>query len=302
MVNFLINIFTKIRPIGFSGLSIYDVTIFFWKGLMKGSITTRASSLAFNFFLAFFPSIIVLFTLIPYIPINGVQEILIELLTVVLPPSTNEITFNTINDIINNPRSGLLSIGFILALYFSTNGVNSLIEAFNASYHIRETRAIIRQRLLSLVLTLLLSFILIIAMGLIIFGKSAVKYLTEYEFITQHAGALILYGKWFTIVLILFIGISIIFHLGPSIKSKWKLFTPGSILASLGIIFTSAGFNYYISHFSQYNKIYGSIGTLMIILVWMYFNSIILLIGFELNASISNAKEKNRKLESVIVT
>ena len=292
MLNFILNIAKKIKPIGFSGLSIYDVTIFFWKGLMEGAITTRASSLAFNFFLAFFPSIIVFLTLIPYIPVNGLQETLMELLNVVLPPSTNEITFQALDDIINNTRGGLLSIGFLLALYFSTNGINSLIEAFNASYHIRENRPIIQQRILSLGLTLLLSFMLIIAMGLIIFGKFAVSYLTEYKLITQYAGELILYGKWFTILLVLWLGISVLFHLGPSIKSKWKLFTPGSILATLGIIITSIGFNYYINHFSQYNKIYGSIGTLMIILIWMYFNSIILLTGFELNASISNAKGK----------
>ena len=292
MLNFILNIAKKIKPIGFSGLSIYDVTIFFWKGLMEGAITTRASSLAFNFFLAFFPSIIVFLTLIPYIPVTGLQETLMELLNVVLPPSTNEITFNALDDIINNTRGGLLSIGFLLALYFSTNGINSLIEAFNASYHIRENRPIIQQRILSLGLTLLLSFMLIIAMGLIIFGKFVVSYLTEYKLITQYAGELILYGKWFTILLVLWLGISVLFHLGPSIKSKWKLFTPGSILATLGIIITSIGFNYYINHFSQYNKIYGSIGTLMIILIWMYFNSIILLTGFELNASISNAKGK----------
>ena len=292
MLNFILNIAKKIKPIGFSGLSIYDVTIFFWKGLMEGAITTRASSLAFNFFLAFFPSIIVFLTLIPYIPVTGLQETLMELLNVVLPPSTNEITFQALDDIINNTRAGLLSIGFLLALYFSTNGINSLIEAFNASYHIRENRPIIQQRILSLGLTLLLSFMLIIAMGLIIFGKFVVSYLTEYKLITQYAGGLILYGKWFTILLVLLLGISILFHLGPSIKSKWKLFTPGSILATLGIIITSIGFNYYINHFSQYNKIYGSIGTLMIILIWMYFNSIILLTGFELNASISNAKGK----------
>ena len=292
MLNFILNIAKKIKPIGFSGLSIYDVTIFFWKGLMEGAITTRASSLAFNFFLAFFPSIIVFLTLIPYIPVTGLQETLMELLNVVLPPSTNEITFQALDDIINNTRGGLLSIGFLLALYFSTNGINSLIEAFNASYHIRENRPIIQQRILSLGLTLLLSFMLIIAMGLIIFGKFAVSYLTEYKLITQYAGELILYGKWFTILLVLWLGISVLFHLGPSIKSKWKLFTPGSILATLGIIITSIGFNYYINHFSQYNKIYGSIGTLMIILIWMYFNSIILLTGFELNASIANAKGK----------
>ena len=295
--NFIIQIARRIKPIGFAGLSLYDVAIFFWKGLMEGAITTRASSLAFNFFLAFFPSIIVFFTLIPYIPIEGLQETLMELLAVVLPPSTNEITFTTLDDIINNPRGGLLSLGFILALYFSTNGINSLIEAFNSSYHIREIRPLIQQRILSFGLTLLLSVMLIIAIGLIIFGTVVVNYLVENVIITSSAADLIIYGKWMVMLAMLFFGISILFHLGPALKSKWKLFTPGTIFATIFIIITSIGFNYYINHFSQYNKIYGSIGTLMIILLWMYFNSIILLTGFELNASISNAKQKSENSE-----
>ena len=295
--NFIIQIASRIKPIGFAGLSLYDVAIFFWKGLMEGAITTRASSLAFNFFLAFFPSIIVFFTLIPYIPIEGLQETLMELLAVVLPPSTNEITFTTLDDIINNPRGGLLSLGFILALYFSTNGINSLIEAFNSSYHIREIRPLIQQRILSLGLTLLLSVMLIIAIGLIIFGTVVVNYLVENSIITSSAADLIIYGKWIVMLSMLFFGISILFHLGPALKSKWKLFTPGSIFATIFIIITSIGFNYYINNFSQYNKIYGSIGTLMIILLWMYFNSIILLTGFELNASISNAKQRSENFE-----
>ena len=297
MLKILLNFSKKIKPIGLHGLSIYDVAIFFWKGLVEGAITTRASSLAFNFFLAFFPSIIVFFTLIPYIPIQGLQETLIELITIILPPSTNEITFQALEDIINNPRGGLLSIGFFLAVYFSTNGINSLIEAFNASYHIKETRPLLQQRLLSFVLTIILSLILIIAMGLIISSKVIISYLTNFEIISNAAADIILFGKWFVIILVLFFGIAILFNLGPSIKNKWKLFTPGSILATLGIIITSIGFNYYIYNFSQYNKIYGSIGTLIIILIWMYFNSIILLTGFEINASISNAKEKKQEIE-----
>ena len=296
-MNLLKKLSQQIKPFGFSGLSIYDVAIFFWKGLMEGAITTRASSLAFNFFLAFFPSIIVFFTLIPYIPIKGLQETLMELLGTVLPPSTNEITFQTLEDIINNPRGGLLSIGFILALYFSTNGINSLIEAFNSSYHIREIRPLIQQRILSLGLTLLLSVMLIIAIGLIIFGTVVVNYLVSAEIITTSAADLIIYGKWMVMLAMLFFGISILFHLGPALKSKWKLFSPGSIFATIFIIITSIGFNYYIQNFSQYNKIYGSIGTLIIILLWMYFNSIILLTGFELNASISNAKKKSENFE-----
>lgn len=297
MIHFIVNIFKRIKPIGFTGLTIYDVTVFFWKGIAEGAITTRASSLAFNFFLAFFPSIIVFFTLIPYIPIDGLQETLMELLSVVLPPSTNEITFNSLDDIINNPRGGLLSIGFILALYFSANGMSSLIEAFNSSYHINEYRSLLQQKALSLTLTFFLGLLLIITMGLIIFGELVINYLTDFEIISKFSADLIMYGKWLSMLAMLFSGIAILFHFGPANSKKWKFFTPGSILATLGIIITSTGFNYYINHFSQYNKVYGSIGTLMIILIWMYFNSIILLTGFELNASISNAK-KNRQFSN----
>lgn len=297
MIKLLVGISKRIRPYGFAGLSIYDVAIFFWKGLMEGAITTRSSSLAFNFFLAFFPSIIVFFTLIPYIPIEGFQETLMEIFSSVLPPSTNEITFETLDDIIHNPRGGWLSVSFILTLYFSTNGINSLIEAFNASYHIRENRPIIQQRILSLVLTLILSAVLIITIITIIFGKIGVDYLINSQLISDGDGEFILYGKWLALLLMLFFGISILFHFGPAKRNAWKLFSPGTIFATIFIIITSMGFNYYIDHFSQYNKIYGSIGTLMIILIWMYFNSIILLTGFELNASILSAKEKTENFD-----
>ena len=294
MTHFLIQLSKKIKLNSFYNLSLYDILFFFYKGVKQGAITTRASSLAFNFFLAFFPSIIVLFTLIPYIPIVDIQETLMELITTILPPHTNEIAFSTIYDIINNPRSGLLSIGFVLTIFFATNGVNSLIEAFNSSYHINESRSIIQQRLLSLGITFLLSCILMITILLIMFSKTVVNYLIITEIIENKSIEYILFGKWMVIIIMLFVGISIIYHFGPTIKKKFKLFTPGSIISTCLIIVTSSFFNYYISNFAEYNKVYGSIGALIIILLWMYINSIILLIGFELNASIFNAKKQKK--------
>ncbi len=287
----LVNFFKKIKPIGFAGLNLYDVAIFFVKGLQEGAITTRASSLAFNFFLAFFPSIIVFFTLIPYIPIIGFQETLMEILSNILPPSTNNATFNTLDDIINNQRGGLLSIGFILALYFSTTGMSSLIQAFNSSYHIRENESIIKHQLLSILLTVVISALVFLTIILIIFGKTTITYLVDFQLINQNKIVFLNIAKWIVLIFMLFIGITTIFNIGPAIKSKIKIFSPGAILATLFIILTSIVFSYYIDNFSQYNKIYGSIGTLIIILLWIYFNAIFLLIGFELNASILNAKK-----------
>ena len=290
-MNKLIEVVKKIKPLGFTGLSLYDVSVFFIKGLQEGAITTRASSLAFNFFLAFFPSIIVFFTLIPYIPIDGFQQTLMEIISNVLPPSTNSATFSTLEDIINNQRGGLLSIGFILALYFSTNGMSSLIQAFNSSYHIRENESIIKHQMLSILLTIVISALVFLTIILIIFGKAAIIYMIDYQLINENKLVLLNAAKWVILILMLFLGITTIFNLGPAIKSQIKIFSPGAILATLFIILTSIVFSYYIDNFSQYNKIYGSIGTLIIILLWIYFNAIFLLIGFELNASIFNAKK-----------
>ena len=294
MITLIKNISEKIKPWGFEQLSIYDVTLLFWKGLMEGAITTRASSLAFNFFLSFFPAIIFLFTLIPYIPIVGFQETLIELLSSVLPETTNEMAFKTIDDIINNPRGDLLSIGFFLSLYFSTNGVSAIIEAFNSSIHIKESRSFLYQKIVSLLLTIILSLILISTIIIIIFGKTYLLFFMGTHTISNEYLYLFTFGRWLIIFTFLLIGISLLFFLAPNLKIKWKILTPGTLFSTFTIIIISLLFSFYIENFSQHNQIYGSIGTLIIILLWIYFNSIILLTGFEINASI-NASKKHRE-------
>ena len=269
MIKKIKRITKKIKPWGFQNLSIYDVAIFFWEGIHKGSISTRASSLAFNFFLAFFPAIIFLFTLIPYIPISGFQDTLINILGSILPPSTNEAAFNTIQDIINNPRGGLLSIGFLLALYFSTNGANALIEAFNSSFHIQESRSLFYQRYMSLIITLILSAMLILTIVILIIGKAYIDRLLHMDIIS--ISYLPLFGILKIILLstMLYLGITLIFHLAPSKKLNAKILSPGTIFSTIFIIFTSLIFSYYVNNFSQYNHVYGTIGTLMIILLWI---------------------------------
>jgi membrane protein len=290
-LSFLVDWSKHIVLPGFSGMNLYDVARFFIEGLEKGAITTRASSIAFNFFLALFPALIFFFTLIPYIPVDNFQEILLGLLGEVLPPSTNESAFITITDIINHPRGGLLSFGFLMALYFSTNSINSLMEAFNSSYHISESRGMWKQRLIALGLTLMLSLMLIVAVALIVFTQFASNYFVDLGILKQSSITLMLIGKWIILLAFLFGGLSVLFQYGPSKKTHWSLISPGSILATLFIIITSLSFGLYIDHFGQYNKLYGSIGTLIVILLWIYFNAIVMLIGFELNASIFSAKE-----------
>lgn len=287
---------TKKIPIpGYGNLSLYEVSMFFYKGLVEGAITTRASSLTFNFFLAFFPSILVLFTLIPFVPIEGFQDELFTLMSEILPPSTFDATKVILDDIVNHEQAGLLSFTFILALYFSTNGVNAMITGFNATYHLKDKRTWWQLRLLSINLTVILALLLVLTIVFQLFSVGFIDSLVNEGYMKQFSADVILHIKELILVLVLFMGYSILFYFGPADKKGWKFLSIGSITSTTLSVISSLAFSYYVTNFAQYNKLYGSIGTLLVILLWMYFNSIILLLGFELNASIISAKEQQSK-------
>lgn len=279
----------KIILPGFDGLSLYVVTKFFYRGIRDGSLNMRASALAFSFFLALFPSIIFLFTLIPYIPIENFQDSVFSLLQSILPASTFEATEETIKDIINNQNGGLLSFGFISALLFSTNGFNAMIEAFNETHHDIETRSLIAQRMISFMMVVISTLLVSVAISLIISSEIMMNYLIETKSTTFY---LIQTGKWLILLALCFSFISFNYFLGPKRKSGFRFLSPGSILATILTVITSLLFSYYVNNFANYNKLYGSIGTIIIIMLWIYINSLILLLGFDLNASIQSAKKK----------
>lgn len=281
----------KIILPGFEGLSLYIVAKFFFQGIQNGALTMRASSLSFSFFLALFPSIIFVFTLIPYIPIAHFQDSLFKLLHDILPKAAFEATEETISDIIKNQRGGLLSIGFISALYFSTNGFNAMVDAFNETYHEMESRNIFMQRLVSLLMVIVNVSMIATAIGLIIYSEIGLQKLFHIDKVLYY---LVLYGKWIILFALCFFLISFNYYIGPKRKKGWRFFSAGSTFATVLIIIASLGFAYYVNNFGNYNKLYGSIGTLIVIMMFIYINSIILLLGFDLNASIHIAKRSSK--------
>lgn len=290
VVTFL-NITKKIILPGFDGMPLYNVADFFIRGLKKGALQTRASALSFDFFLAIFPAIIFVFTLIAYIPVDGFQDQLLLLLSDLMPENAYEATRTTMEDILTHQRSGLLSVGFIVALYFSTNGVNAMMQAFNRTYHTIETRPPLIQRLYAILITVILSVLTFTAILLIIFGQKTINFLAERGFIKEDfIYYLLTSGQWLVIIALIFFAFSFLYYFGPSRKTRFKFFSAGSAVATFLTILASLGFSMFIDNFGQYNKLYGSIGVLIVILLWIRFNSLILLIGFELNASIDNAK------------
>jgi membrane protein len=276
---------------GFSPLPFYTVASFFLQEIAKDELINKASSLSYNFMLAIFPAVIFIFTLIPYIPIDNFQDQLMNLIALILPAEAYAAVNTTLIDIVKNQNSKLLSFGFLFALFFATNGVHTLMVAFNKSSLITETRSWLRQRLVAFFLTALISFALIFGLIVMTIGEYIINFLkTEIRFQDSIWLYLLNLGRWLILIIIYFVTIASLYRYGPAKVKKWKFFSAGSWMATVLAILTFWGFSYYINNFGNYNKLYGSIGTLIVLMIWLYLNSLIILVGFELNASIDLSK------------
>jgi membrane protein len=291
-VRALIAFSKNLRLPGFEGLPLYDVLHFFYQRLNQSEIQIRARALAFSFFLAIFPTIIFIFTLIPYIPISSFPDKLLVLIGDFLPANTFEAAQDTIEDIVRHQRGGLLSFGFLFAIFISSEGIIELMTWFNKSFHGKEQRSYWKVRLMAITLTLTLAFFVFLALGLIVTSELLFYYIQEKGILVSFMEVILIsIGKWVILLTLCFSAISLLYYFGPSKHEKLKFISAGSSLATLLIVITSLGFNYFITNFSQYNKVYGSIGTLIIILIWIYINSMVLLVGYELNVSIRKARK-----------
>lgn len=293
--------FKKIVLPGFDGVPIDQVFSFVVKGFQKGVLVTRASSIAFNLLMALLPASIFLFTLIPFIPIANFQQELIKLFENILPSNAYSFLETTIIDIVTHKSKGLLLFMFFATLVFSTNGIHAMIHAFVVSAHSFKSRSWVNQRKISIVLLMIVIIMISTAGFLVIFGKITLNRLVAMHVIKRHFVIYsIIFLKWIVIGLLLFMAISSLYYLAPAKKTGFRFFSPGSTLATMLFILTSLGFSAYVNHYGQYNKLYGSLGTLMVILLWLYLNSIAILIGFELNVSIMAAREEGHdKLNSI---
>ncbi len=273
----------------FDGLSLYDVAIFFWKGIYEGAVTSRAASISFSFFLALFPGVIFVFTLIPFIPIDGFQHELFRLLRDVLPPNSFDAAYSTITDILTIKRGDLLGITVAAALFFATNGTLALIGNFGQTIHRLNVRGFWSQYLAAFWLTLALALLLIGGIAVLALGEVWIPTLIPGD----NGIWLTALARWMVLLGLVLFAISLLFYYGPMRSAPWRFISPGALLATVLVWLTSYLFGIYVTDFSRYNQFYGSIGTLMIIQLWIYVNAIGLIIGFELNASMARAKNRD---------
>jgi|TARA_B100001971_G_C18214006_1_gene552620 membrane protein len=278
---------------GFDGMPLYNVLVFFFRGLFKGVLTYRAAAIAYNFFLALIPLILFLFTLIPYVTTSNLQNSLLDLMDELIPSNIFSMIKSTLVEIISRPKSGLMSLVFLLTVYFATNGVDAILEGFNQSYHRIQTWPWWKQKFYAFLLMTVISFLGFISMLFLTSGKLIINTLDKYDIITgQVTLYLILIIQWLIIIGNLLLSVSILYYFGQrkDKNRRYRFVSAGSVLSTGLFIVGGLLLKLYFENFSNYNVLYGSIGSLIILLVWLYFNALIILIGFELNTSIRRSK------------
>ena len=276
---------------GFDRVPAFNVLLFFFRGIRDGRVIARAEAVSFNLVLAVFPAILFLFTLIPLIPIENFQSDLLLLIQSILPASTYVVVQSIIEDIITIKHGGLLSFGFAFALVFSTNGIVALIDAFNVSIHVEESRSWLMQRAVAFVLVVSLFFLVTIGVSLMTITHRLLDFLVLKELMIQGwLYYMVVIGKWVVILGVFYFAYSFLYYWGPSKKSQYRFISAGASLATVLSILLTTGFGFYIDHFSRYNALYGSIGTLPIIMLMIFCYALAIIIGFELNIGIVAAR------------
>ena len=283
--------FLKSIPLSKNAFSLYDLLELYISGLIKGTLTYRASAIAYSFFLAIFPFLLFILNLIPYIPIDHFQVDFWIFIDGLLPPGTHQFFSDIFFDIAEKRRGSLLSSVFFLSIFLMTNGIMAIFGGFEFSYHIQLTRTYVKQYLYALmvaiILSLLVLFVVITFMGYEIY---LVPYLEGINFLTDNE-TLLKISKLGFVAVMTYIATSILFYFGTIEGRESKFFSVGSTFTTILFGVTTYLFGIYIENFSQYNQLYGSIGALLIFLLYIWINSNILLLGFELNATLLKLKK-----------
>ena len=282
---------------GFFGVPIYDVAVFLWRESQRVTIVSRANAMAFSFFLSLFPAIIFLFTVATLLPIYETFEHEINsYIEYIMPSNAGKELQSTIKELVK-PNSSLLSVGFILALYFASNGMLTMMEGFEKTHlKVFRKRGGMRMRLIAIGLTMQLGLLLAASVGLIILGDIIINWIADALQLTGGGESAIKFFRWLVIILLFYFGIALIYRYGAALHGKFKWITPGATLATILSIFSSVAFSFYVEAFDTYNKIYGSIGTIIVLMLWIQINCFILQTGFELNASIAVNRDLKEEL------
>jgi len=291
---------------GFSGIPVYNIVRFILLEFRQYDLFIRANATAFSFFLSLFPALIALFTLIPwlkrsflhYLPEGEMFDSFLQAeIQRIMPGVAGQRLFEFIEDITNNPRVGLLSFGFLTAIYFASNGMLTLMQSFEKSYPLTfKQRGAIEKRGIAIFLTFLLGLMLIGSVVLIIMGDFLIHFFVRLTHLDLQTEWMLKVLRWLVTIALFYIAIGAIYRHGAATRKKFRLFTPGATVATVGCILASLIFSAYVNYFNTYNQFYGSIGAIIILMLWIQLNVFALLGGFEINAGIAVNRDKREDL------
>lgn len=272
-------------------VSLYDILASIRKNNRRYDIDQRASAVAYSLTLASFPGLIFLFTLVPYIPIDNLDDQILEIMREVAPSGIYRDARQTIVDIISKPRGGVLSLGFIFTLVASTNGMMSLMRSFDMVYEDQESRGFLAKRGVALLLTVILVAAMFLLILLLIVGDAVKGIVSDWHIIRDSwIVSSLSISRYMVSFGVLMLAISIIYRFAPSKGKQYSFVNTGSVIAAVLILLATYGFSFYLSRFGSYNKLYGSIGTMIALMIWFYLLALLLIFGFEINAGITAAR------------
>ena len=283
---------------GFEGVPLYDVIKFFFRQVKTVGLTERASAIASNFIMAIPPSFLFLFTLIPHLPFiskRSIKKELHSLILDVIPAKIhNEYLITFVDSFLDESKIGLLSFGLMLALFFASNAMMGLMRSFNKNYIGFAKRKDLHKRWMAIKLTSLIFLLVLGCLILLITQGEVLKWLGVKSATLR---SIIFYARWIFIVALVYFSIAFIYKYAPAVEKRWKLISPGTILGTFLSILATYGFSLFVNTFGRYNALYGSIGTIIVFMALVYLNSLVLLIGFEINVSIKSLRSIAEKRE-----
>ncbi len=280
----------KIVLPGCAGVPMLQV----FKHLSDRDLWQGAKALAFSFLMAMPPLLIFFFTLIPYLPIEGIQSELLLQLSLILPTGLFDRVSETITDVMSHKHSSLLSIGFATSIILAANGIHGLLQSFNSVSKSIEWRSLIHRYLLCLLLVIILYVLVVAILALLIGYKFMIQLMISQNFIAETKLSLFAFslGRWLLLVFLTLLTLSLIYYLAPVKKQRINFLSIGSVLSTLSIFGLSWAFQVYINNFNNYNILYGSIGTLLVLMLWVYANCVVILSGYAINIAIADAREE----------
>jgi membrane protein len=292
VIRHLVRPLKRVKLRWLQGLSLYELLEIYIVGVVEGAVTYRAAAIAFSFFMSLFPFALFILNLIPYIPIANFQADFLEFIEDSVPPNTYSAIAAIIRDIMLNSHSGLLSSGFLLSIFVMANGVNSVLGGFETSHHVIVKRGFFRQYAVALAISLLLSFILIFTVATIVVFEVFIQSIKLQDILSDNI-PLIVWGRYIFLMLMILVTSSLMLKFGTKHTGKRSFISIGSVFTTILIIISSYFFGIWVVKFAKYNELYGSIGTMLILMFYIWINCVILLLGFELNAAINRIKRKN---------